>query len=233
LYQAKNGALEDHKPSDPSTRLADSTHASSSFSADSKGLSIHSDSPLTFCKKKTPPINPETTELNKNTLQSSGEAARKHFVLGVDHIAIAVEDLEEAIRWYCECLGFTLLARRTTQGERTGMHSAVLSRASAVIVLIRGTSPSSQVSQFIESFGVGVQHLALAVSDLDLAIKRIEEGGGAVDVGVIEDMGIRQAFLRRDQGSGVRIELIERSGGDFSDRSVEQLFREFEKRDLV
>ena len=49
---------------------------------------------------------------------------------------------------------------------------------------------------------------------------------------VIEDSGIRQVFLRREPGSGVRVELIERNGGDFSDQSVNQLFLAFEQGDL-
>ena len=123
--------------------------------------------------------------------------------------------------------------RRTTQGELTGMTSAVMSSGSAIIVLVCGTSPESQVSKFIEQFGAGVQHMALAVSSLDDAIKKLEAAGGSVDVNVIEGTGIRQVFLRRDPSSGVRVELIERAGGDFSDRSIEQLFREFERRELV
>ena len=96
---------------------------------------------------------------------------------------------------------------------------------------LQGVGPESQVSHFIERFGPGVQHLALPVADLDVAIKQF--GSAVPDIEEIEEIGIRQVFLRRDPGSGVRIELIERRGGNFNDRSVEGLFRAFAARDLI
>lgn len=157
----------------------------------------------------------------------------KDLIVGIDHVAVAVEDLEAAIGWYANCLGFTLVERRITHGERTSMETAILSAGNARVVLIQGTGPESQVSRYIQQFGMGVQHLAFAVSNLDEAIRRVTNAGGALDTDQIEDVGIRQAFLRRDPGSGVRIELIERSGvATFTDRSVERLFRAFEERNL-
>jgi len=149
-------------------------------------------------------------------------------ILGVDHVAIAVEDLEAAVETYQRLFGFTVLERRTTRGERTEMLSAVLKSGTTIIVLIQGTSPESQVSRFIQNFGPGVQHIAFAVADLDEALKTV----GETDTPVIEDVGIRQVFLQRTAGTGVRIELIERRGGQFSDQSVSRLFRAFEERDL-
>jgi catechol 2,3-dioxygenase-like lactoylglutathione lyase family enzyme len=153
-------------------------------------------------------------------------------IIGIDHVAIAVENLEEAVVWYTGKLGFRIVERRLTRGERTSMLSAVMMAGRAVVVLVQGTSPESQVSRFVEEFGPGVQHLALRVVDLDLAMKRVAAADGASDTPVMVDDGIRQAFLRRDPGSGVRVEIIERSGGDFSDQSVERLFRAFESRGL-
>jgi 4-hydroxyphenylpyruvate dioxygenase-like putative hemolysin len=151
---------------------------------------------------------------------------------GIDHIAVAVPDLEAAINWYSENLGFRLVERRVTRGERTAMRSAVMVAGGAVVVLIQGTSPESQVSRFIEHFGPGVQHVAFLVRDMDEAMDRLSRAGVDADTPVLCDTGIRQVFLRRDPGSGVRAELIERSGGNFSDASVERLFRAFEADDL-
>jgi methylmalonyl-CoA/ethylmalonyl-CoA epimerase len=151
-------------------------------------------------------------------------------VLNVDHIAIAVDDLPAAISWY-ESLGFSLLERRLTEGEHSAMISAVMKAGRAIVVLLQGTSPRSQVSRFIEHFGPGVQHIALEVVDLDLALARVHEVGGEVEARTLDE-GIRQVFLRRDPGSGVRVELIERRGGSFTDASVQQLFLAFEKGDL-
>ncbi len=160
------------------------------------------------------------------------DSAENALVLGVDHVAVAVEDLQAGIDWYVNCLGFRLLETRETRGERTGMISAVLKSGSAIVVLIQGTSPRSQVSRFIQEFGPGVQHIALEVTDMDVAMRQLTSANAASDTHVIQDEGIRQVFLRRDPGSGVRIELIERRGGTFSDKTVEELFRKFEADDL-
>jgi methylmalonyl-CoA epimerase len=153
-------------------------------------------------------------------------------ITGIDHVAVAVPDLAEAIDWYTNKLGFHLVEERETRGEHTAMLSAVVTAGSAVIVLIQGTSPESQVSRFIEKFGPGVQHIAFGVRDMDEAMDRVGASGGAADTPMIADTGIRQTFLRRDLGSGVRVELIERTGGSFSDTTVRQLFRAFEANDL-
>jgi methylmalonyl-CoA epimerase len=153
-------------------------------------------------------------------------------VIEVDHVAIAVEDLDVAIGWYSRGLGLSLVEQRTTKGERTSMKSAVLKAGRTIIVLIQGVESDSQVARFVKNFGPGVQHLALAVRDLDAALAALQAEGGGMETPIIADEGIRQAFLRRDPGSGVRIELIERKGGNFTDRSVEQLFRAFERQGL-
>ncbi len=172
----------------------------------------------------------DAATLEEYTVREEPAAAA---ALTIDHIAIAVADLEEAIRWYSQGLGFRLIERRTTRGRHTGMISAVLSTPGATIVLIQGTEPESQVCRFIERFGPGVQHIAFSVADMDAAMANIRAAGAGPDIPTIAGPGIRQVFLRRDPASGVRVELVERSGGSFSDDSVARLFGEFESRDLV
>lgn len=154
-------------------------------------------------------------------------------IVAIDHIAIAVVDIGEAINWYVKCLGFKLVEERTTTGERTAMLSAVLTAGESVVVLVQGTSPESQVSRFIQQYGPGVQHIAFRVENLQHTMSRALASGAAADTSIIEGDRIRQLFLRRDSGSGVRVELIEKNGGAFSDTTVAQLFAEFENRDLV
>lgn len=154
-------------------------------------------------------------------------------VVRLDHIAIAVPDLSRAINWYTTQCGFRLLERRTTRGEHTGMISAVVAAGAAVIVLVQGTEPGSQVSRFVAARGSGVQHVALEVTGLDSLVgQQLAAAGVASDTSIIEGTGIRQVFLRRDDASGVRIELIERNGGEFSDDSVKRIFIELESKGL-
>lgn len=164
-------------------------------------------------------------------METAGEPDHQS-IIAVDHMAIAVNDLERAIDWYASNFNFEVIERRLTRGERTAMRSAVLKGGDAVIVLVQGTTPESQVAKFIRNFGCGVQHMALRVRDLDAAIERLSRRSTVIDTPIIADDGIRQVFLRRHDESGVRVELIERKGGEFTDRSVERLFREFEANDL-
>lgn len=148
----------------------------------------------------------------------------------LDHIAIAVENLDEAVEWYCNGLGYNLVDRRSTRGESSGMISAVLKGEGVPLVLVQGTEPESQVSKFIENFGPGVQHIGICVDDVNDAVTSVGALGTLPEFSTIEGDGIRQVFLENTGGSGVRVELIERNGGDFNDRSVEKLFREFEAK---
>jgi methylmalonyl-CoA/ethylmalonyl-CoA epimerase len=177
-------------------------------------------------------MSEETVGVVVDEVSRSAGRSPKPGIIRLDHVAIAVPDLEKAIKWYSTNLGFKVLARRLTRGERTGMLSAVIACGGVVVVLIQGTEPASQVSRFIEKFGPGVQHLAFGVRNLGVSIEGVKNGNGALDTPVLSDVGIRQVFLRREEGSGVRIELIQRSGGDFSDESVSRLFRAFEAGDL-
>ena len=151
--------------------------------------------------------------------------------LGIDHIAIAVSDLEESISWYRGFMGFEVLERRTTNGTHSGMNSAVLKAGPIMIVLLEGTSAESQVSRYIEQYGPGVQHIALQVRDLPKILEQLTGLGLNFNTTLIEGDGIRQIFTCRDPNSGMMFELIEREpNGKITDRSVQQLFDELEKK---
>jgi len=153
------------------------------------------------------------------------------YVTEIDHVAIAVRDLEESIRFYTEVLGFELKERRRTEGKQTAMISAVMKAGPITVVLLQGTSPESQVSRFVEHFGPGVQHVAFGVQNLPEMAEELKAAGMEFDTTVISSPGLRQIFSKRDTGSGMMFEFIERMGGDFSDQSVQQLFEQLEKKD--
>lgn len=157
-------------------------------------------------------------------------ALAKHAV-GIDHVAIAVQDLEESIRFYTSVLGFELTERRRTEGKQTAMISAVLKAGPVTVVLLQGTSPDSQVSKFVEHFGPGVQHIAIGVEDLPALAEELKGEGMEFDTSVIRSPGLLQIFSHRDGGSGMMFEFIERKGGDFNDQSVQSLFEQLEKKD--
>jgi len=157
-------------------------------------------------------------------------AVMSRYAASIDHVAIAVRNLEESIKFYTEVMGFELKERRRTEGKLTAMVSAVLSAGPITVVLLEGTTPESQVSRFVEHFGPGVQHLAIGVQNLPEMAEDLKAAGFEFDTTVINSPGLRQIFSKRDMASGMMFEFIERMGGDFSDQSVQQLFEQLEKK---
>lgn len=150
---------------------------------------------------------------------------------GIDHVAIAVHDIDQAISWYQSVLGFDLKVHKVTEGQDSSMVSAVMQSGTATIVLVQGLSPDSQVSKFINQFGPGMHHIAFSVSNLDTIVE-VASREGALDTPVVGEHGSRQVFLRRDEVSGIRVELIESGNGSYSDTNMSLLYRSLEKNDL-
>lgn len=149
----------------------------------------------------------------------------------VDHLAIAVEDLDAAVAFYRDQLGFVEKERRVTRGTTTGMESVVMSGAAFHVVLLKGASPESQVSRYVAAYGPGVQHVALHVTDIEAVVEDLKERGLTFDTGIIQGTGLKQAFTTRDPISGMMFELIERTGAEgFQEQSVQQLFESLEKK---
>ena len=158
------------------------------------------------------------------------QTALGRYAVKIDHVAIAVPDLEASIAFY-EKLGFAQVKRRRTTGEATEMVSAVLHAGAIIIVLVQGTAPGSQVSRYIDSHGPGVQHIAIEVRNVEKLMHELREVGVEFNTTLIQGCGIRQAFTARDLGSGMMYEFIERetNDGDFTDESVQDLFEQLER----
>lgn len=155
-----------------------------------------------------------------------------HPFLRIDHLAIAVTNLEEAVVFYRDILKLPLVERRETLGRTTGMRSAVMSAGNFQIVLIEGTTPESQVSRYIERYGPGVQHVAFEVEDIEGTHGNLIDNGLPFSTGVLTAPGLRQAFSKRDTVSGMMFELIERTGEEgFQDSNTTRLFEELEQAD--
>jgi len=162
--------------------------------------------------------------------QSDARVLLSKYARSIDHIAIAVRNLDQSIDFYTNTLGFVLQERRRTEGRVTAMDSAVMKAGPVTVVLLEGTSPESQISRYVEHYGPGVQHVAFEVENLPEAAEALNEAGLEFSTGVIASNGLRQIFSERDPGSGMMYELIERMGGDFSDESVQSLFEQLERK---
>jgi methylmalonyl-CoA/ethylmalonyl-CoA epimerase len=164
-------------------------------------------------------------------LQDSEMSVLAKYVRSVDHIGIAVPDLEASIQWYTSVLGLVLKERRSTEGTRSGMISAVLEAGPLEIVLLQGTSTTSQVTRYLEHYGPGVQHIALRVEHIEDLISDLDGLGFSFDTTLIEGGGLRQIFSKRHDGSGLMIEFIERTSTGFVDTNIASLFSQLETKD--
>jgi methylmalonyl-CoA/ethylmalonyl-CoA epimerase len=157
-------------------------------------------------------------------------ADRETTPVHIDHIALAVPDLEAAIHLFEHVLGFSLRHRRRVQGTTTGMIAAEMRCNGMTFVLCQGTEPASQVSRLVSEHGPGVAHIALAVGDVAACIDDLSKKGMAFDTDVISGPGLQQAFSSRISSVGFSFEFISRSGEEgFLQQNVEQLFDKLER----
>jgi methylmalonyl-CoA/ethylmalonyl-CoA epimerase len=156
-------------------------------------------------------------------------------IIGIDHLAIAVPDLEQAIQWASKLLGFEIVERRETQGGHTGMKSAVMRLGPLTFVLMEGVGQDSQITRFVDKHGAGVQHVALRVRDIGSAIVALsQDESDPFSTPRLDSDGLSQIFVARDPATGLMIELIERrDDSGFSDENVHRLFESLEKQNLV
>ena len=173
------------------------------------------------------PSNTQVEQAVKGGAETSGFVAPYR---RIDHIALAVADLERAIVLFQNVLGFELKRRRHIEGARTGMLSAEFEANGIRFVLCQGTEPESQVSQLVRHFGVGLAHVALEVDDVEHTVELLKQNGLAFDTSVIRGPGLVQAFSSRCDNTGTSFEIISRSGEDgFVDANIQDLFRQLEQ----
>jgi methylmalonyl-CoA/ethylmalonyl-CoA epimerase len=135
-------------------------------------------------------------------------------VTGVDHVGIAVADLDAAIAWYHDHLGMIVLHEEVNDDQ--GIREAMLSvrgapRGSAQIQLMAPISDSSAIAKFLDKRGPGLQQLAYRVSNLDQLTERLEEQGVRLlyDVPRRGTAESRINFIHPKDAGGVLIELVE------------------------
>jgi methylmalonyl-CoA/ethylmalonyl-CoA epimerase len=164
---------------------------------------------------------------------AAGEAATSlaDNILGIDHVAVAVPSLEAAVQWSTSVLGCQVLEERVTKGRHSGMKSAAVRLGALTIVFVEGIGSESQVTQFVERHGAGVQHIALRVKDIGEAISALPQMRFSTPR--LDCPPLSQIFSLRDPDTGLMLELIERRNYEgFSDQNVEALFKSLEERSI-
>lgn len=161
---------------------------------------------------------------------------------GIDHITLLVENLAAAEHLFTAVLGFERVwAAQNVGTEKSCMDTVVVQRGAAKIALIQGRDKvvKSQITEFIERYGQGVQHVAIEVDDIQALCAEWETKGvrfsGPLKEGRDGFGPLKQRFTYPlFPGSGVFLELTQREqGGEqsktFVRETVEALYKDIER----
>lgn len=135
-------------------------------------------------------------------------------VTAIDHVGIAVPDLDAAAKWYHDHLGMIVLHEEINEDQ--GVREAMLSvrgapKGSAQIQLLAPLNEKSTIAKFIDRSGPGLQQLAYRTSDIDALSERLRSQGvrllyEAPRKGTADS---RINFIHPKDAGGVLIELVE------------------------
>jgi methylmalonyl-CoA/ethylmalonyl-CoA epimerase len=124
----------------------------------------------------------------------------------IDHIAIAVNDVEESAKVYQEALGVDSVEFETVESE--GVKIAIIHLENARIELMQPTNDTSPIKKFLEKKGQGLHHLALETDNIEGEVERME-GCGIQFLGKIRpgSAGTKVTFIHPKSLYGVLTEL--------------------------
>ncbi len=131
------------------------------------------------------------------------------FVYNLDHVAIAVRDLDAAVADYARQFGAKPMYREVV--EEQGVEEAMIAVGGSFVQLLQPLHADTPVGRFIESKGEGMHHIALAVADIEQALDHLKaEGSRLVDEEPrIGGRGARIAFVHPKAFAGTLVELVE------------------------
>jgi len=127
----------------------------------------------------------------------------------IDHIGVAVEDLDDAIALYSERFGMPVQHRETVEDQ--GVEAVLLGVGESHVELLRPLDADTAVGRFLARNGPGLHHVAYGTDDIESALEQVRAAG----LSLIDErprIGIREsrvAFLHPKSTGGVLTELVE------------------------
>jgi methylmalonyl-CoA/ethylmalonyl-CoA epimerase len=162
--------------------------------------------------------------------------------MGIDHITLCVENLDAAEYLFTKILGFEVIwSARDVGSDKSSMNTVVVQRGNAKIALMQGRDKvvKSQINEFIEKYGQGVQHVAIEVDDIEAVCREWESHGvkfsGPLKEGRDGFGPLKQRFTYPlFPASGLFLELTQREQGGKKSRTfvrgtVEALYKDIER----
>jgi methylmalonyl-CoA/ethylmalonyl-CoA epimerase len=130
----------------------------------------------------------------------------------IDHIGVAVEDIDAALELYAQTFEMTVAHRETVEAQ--GVEAVLLDVGDGHVELMRPLAPDSPVGKFLGRKGPKLHHVAYAVDDIDATLEKL----AAVGLELIDSearpgiQGSRVAFIQPRSTGGVLTEIVEPSG---------------------
>jgi len=131
----------------------------------------------------------------------------------IDHLGIAVRNLNEGIRFYQELLGMTVIRRETVPDEQVNVAMLPAGAGSNAprIELLEAIGDASPIARSIEKRGPGLHHIALRVDDLQFTVERLKrEGARILNEPRAGAGGHTYVFVHPGSTGGVLLELIQK-----------------------
>ena len=127
----------------------------------------------------------------------------------IDHVAIAVADLDAAIAYYQETFGCTVAHRELIESD--GVEEALLKVADSYVQLLTPTRDTSPVAKYLATKGEGIHHVGYRVANCGEALDRVKAAGHRVidDVPRPGSRGTTVAFVHPKGAFGTLIELVQ------------------------
>jgi methylmalonyl-CoA/ethylmalonyl-CoA epimerase len=129
--------------------------------------------------------------------------------VGMDHVGIAVKNLDEAIHVYRDLLGFKLVGVHVL-AERKIKIALISTGGETQIELVQPLDAESAVAKFLETRGEGIHHFAIRVEDIEAALADMKKKGVALidEKPRIGAEGKKVAFVHPKSTKGVLLELV-------------------------
>jgi len=127
----------------------------------------------------------------------------------IDHVAIAVRDLDAAVDHYRTWFGAQVAHRETIESD--GVEEALLAVGGSYVQLVCPTSDDSPVAKFLENKGEGLHHVGYRVADCAAALQRVKDSGGRVidEAPRPGSRGTTVAFVHPKGDLGTLVELVQ------------------------
>ena len=126
----------------------------------------------------------------------------------INHVCLAVSNIEEALEFYRETFGIT--ANEIVDIKDQGVRAALVEVGGSQIEFIESTDPQNGVARFLENRGEGVHHICFEVEDLQGTLDRLNENGvQLIDKSPREGLSGEIAFIHPKSSRGVLIELVD------------------------